>query len=153
MLLDNNGTALLVVALAKEGVRDEVEEDVAEQTARRERDHGVERRGLQVGGDSNKDKVGDGRNVERGQDWDRSAVYCCTVAVSGRKTHTRVPGRALKGKEGSEHFTHGGRVLVRGMTGMLGRLEDGLLCLVSNASLAVGIVWHHHRRHRIWSRH
>jgi hypothetical protein len=50
-----------------------VEEDIAEQAASRERDHGVERRRLEVCRHSQEDKIGDRRDVERAQD--------CVVSV------------------------------------------------------------------------
>lgn len=57
LLVNDDGSASV---LAEECVRDEVEEDVAEEAAGSERDHGVEAAGLEVGRHREEDEVGDG---------------------------------------------------------------------------------------------
>lgn len=60
--------------LAEEGMRDKVEEDVSEKTACRERDHGVERAKLELGGDEKQDEVRDGGDVKGREDWCEQVV-------------------------------------------------------------------------------
>ena len=68
LLVDHNSAVAVVVAFAKERVGHQVKEDIAEETTRRERDHGVERRGLKGGRNRQQDDVGDRRDVECAQD-------------------------------------------------------------------------------------
>lgn len=105
VLIDNHSAGGV---LAEEGVRDEVEEDVAEKTTGRERDHGVEAAGLEVGGDGEENEVGHGGDVEGGEDWgERERGRACRVAR--RETRLGYWGATTCGRSTSSHLR--GRVM------------------------------------------